>query len=164
MSARHTLLPRPARIALARDPRLGGGNLWRIALEHSRAPDAPLLVSDPPLVVGDGTPRREFGIAALDALAEAWACHYLDRGVRPRDRVAVYLNDSFEDHSCVCGSDLWAHCGQSGTRRGCLGRATAARVARADRRHGHRLPRGYRAMDERSALKVLVTPTQRPGR
>ncbi|GCD95735.1 AMP-dependent synthetase [Embleya hyalina] len=98
LSARHTLLPRPARIALARDPRLGGGNLWRIALEHSRAPDAPLLVSDPPLVVGDGTPQREFGIAALDALAEAWACHYLDRGVRPRDRVAVYLDDSFEDH------------------------------------------------------------------
>ncbi|WP_331770225.1 AMP-binding protein (plasmid) [Embleya sp. NBC_00888] len=98
LSARHTLLPRPARIALARDTRLGGGNLWRTALEHSRAPDAPLLVSDPPLVVGDGSRRREFGIAALDALADAWACHYLDRGVRPRDRVAIYIEDSFEDH------------------------------------------------------------------
>ncbi|MFE2872675.1 AMP-binding protein [Embleya sp. NPDC059259] len=98
LSARHTLLPRSARIALARDARLGGGNLWRTALEYSRAPDAPLLVSDPPLVVEDGTLRREFGIAALDALADAWSCHYLDRGVRPRDRVALYIEDSFEDH------------------------------------------------------------------
>lgn len=95
--AHRTLLPRPARVALAADPGLGGGNLWRTALEHSRAPDVPLLLSDPPLAFGDGTRRAAFSIAELDALADTWACRYLDRGVRPRDRVAVFIEDSFED-------------------------------------------------------------------
>ncbi|NUU26240.1 MAG: AMP-binding protein [Streptomycetaceae bacterium] len=98
-SARRTLLPRAGRVAVARDPGLGGGNLWRTALAHSRDPDAPLVVADPPIPGVDGVPRAEFGIAALCALADAWSSWYLAQGVRPRDRVALYLEDSFEEHA-----------------------------------------------------------------
>jgi acyl-coenzyme A synthetase/AMP-(fatty) acid ligase/acyl carrier protein len=98
-SARRTLLPRAGRVAVARDPGLGGGNLWQTALAHSRDPDAPLVVADPPIPGVDGTPCAEFGIAALCALADAWSCWYLAQGVRPRDRVALYLEDSFEEHA-----------------------------------------------------------------
>src|SRR4051794_21129142 len=98
-SARRTLLPRARRVAVARDPGLGGGNLWQTALAHSRDPDAPLVVADPPVPGVDGAPRAEFGIAALCALADAWSSWYLARGVRPRDRVALYLEDSFEEHA-----------------------------------------------------------------
>ncbi|MFI7230457.1 AMP-binding protein [Nonomuraea angiospora] len=98
-SARRTLLPRAGRVAVAQDPGLGGGNLWRTALAHSRDPDATLVVADPPIPGVDGAPRAEFGIAALCALADAWSSWYLAQGVRPRDRVALYLEDSFEEHA-----------------------------------------------------------------
>ncbi|WP_394504383.1 AMP-binding protein [Nonomuraea sp. JJY05] len=98
-SARRTLLPRARRVAVARDPGLGGGNLWQTALTHSRDPDAPLVVADPPIPGVDGAPRAEFGIAALCSLADAWSSWYLAQGVRPRDRVALYMEDSFEEHA-----------------------------------------------------------------
>lgn len=93
-----TLLSPGARVALARDAELGGGNLWRTALEHSPAPDLTLLIADRPLVNRDGAAQSEFSIAQLCSLADAWSAWYLDQGVRPRDRVAVYLEDSFENH------------------------------------------------------------------
>lgn len=98
-SARRTLLPRVRRAAVARDPDLGGGNLWQTALAHSRDPDATLVVAEPPIPDVDGAPRAEFGIAALCALADAWSSWYHAQGVRPRDRVALYLEDSFEEHA-----------------------------------------------------------------
>ncbi|HEX5565518.1 MAG TPA: class I adenylate-forming enzyme family protein [Streptomyces sp.] len=76
---------------------LGGGNAWRTAALLSPAPDLPLIVADRPLVNLDGREQAEFSVNQLDALADAWAAWYLDRGVRPRDRVAVYIDDSFED-------------------------------------------------------------------
>ncbi|MDI2125667.1 AMP-binding protein [Yinghuangia seranimata] len=98
-SARRTLLPRAGRVDVARDPRLGGGNVWQTALAHSRDPDATLVVADPPIPGVDGLPRAEFGIAALCALADAWSAWYLAQGVRPRDRVGLYIEDSFEEHA-----------------------------------------------------------------
>ncbi|MGK5629442.1 AMP-binding protein [Streptomyces sp. URMC 123] len=92
-----TLLTPEARLSLAARADLGGGNAWRIALETSPAPDAPLLLADRPLIDPRGEERAEFSIRELDALADAWAAWYLDRGIRPRDRVSVYIEDSFED-------------------------------------------------------------------
>ncbi|WP_233289001.1 class I adenylate-forming enzyme family protein, partial [Kitasatospora sp. MBT63] len=56
-----------------------------------------VLLADRPLTGLDGRLQAEFSIAELDDLAQAWSGWYLDLGVRPRDRVAVYLDDSFED-------------------------------------------------------------------
>lgn len=93
-----TLLSPGARIGLARDPGLGGGNIWRTALEHSPEPGLPLLIADRPLVNQAGAQQSEFSIAQLGSLADAWSAWYLDQGVGPRDRVAVYIEDSFENH------------------------------------------------------------------
>ncbi|MER7745810.1 class I adenylate-forming enzyme family protein [Streptomyces bacillaris] len=89
------LLSPEARLRLAELPGLGGGNAWRIAAETNPAADLPVLLADRPLTGLDGTLRREFSLRELDALADAWSAWYLDRGVGPRDRVSVYLEDTF---------------------------------------------------------------------
>lgn len=89
------LLSPEARLRLAELPGLGGGNAWRIAAETNPAADLPVLLADRPLAGPDGTLRREFSLRELDALADAWSAWYLDRGVGPRDRVSVYLEDTF---------------------------------------------------------------------
>jgi acyl-coenzyme A synthetase/AMP-(fatty) acid ligase len=93
----HTLLDGPARTSLGRTVAFGGGNAWRTALEHSPAPDDPLLTTDKPLVNPRGEPQSTFSIAELNEFADAVSAWYLDLGVRPRDRVVVYVDDSFED-------------------------------------------------------------------
>ncbi|SEO06044.1 class I adenylate-forming enzyme family protein [Actinacidiphila rubida] len=92
-----TLLDGPARTRLGGAETFGGGNVWRTALEHSAAPDAPLLTTDTPLPAPDGSARTVFSIAELNVCADALSAWYLDLGVRPRDRVVVYVDDSFED-------------------------------------------------------------------
>ncbi|MFE5868187.1 AMP-binding protein [Streptomyces roseifaciens] len=94
----HTLLTPEARLRLVDHPGLGGGNAWRVAAETNPAAGLPLIAADVPLLNTDGWQQTEFSLAQLDGLAEAWAAWYHDRGVRPRDRVAVYIEDSFEDH------------------------------------------------------------------
>src|ERR1700753_1284146 len=89
----HTLRTPEERELLLREG-FGGGNAWRFALESSRTPDLPVLVSAREL---DGVARTEFSLARLCALADSWSAWYLDRGVGARDRVAVYVEDSFED-------------------------------------------------------------------
>ena len=96
LSAR-TLLSPDARLRTAGLPALGGGNAWHLAARLSPEPDLPVVVADRPLVGLDGREQAEFSLNQLDALADAWAAYYWDRGVRPRDRVAVYVEDSFED-------------------------------------------------------------------
>ncbi|WP_447002623.1 class I adenylate-forming enzyme family protein [Saccharothrix isguenensis] len=85
------------RTELAERTDFGGGNAWRVALETSPSPDATLVRTDRPLVDQDGRDRTEFSIRALVDLADAWSAWYLAQGVGPRDRVVVWLDDSFED-------------------------------------------------------------------
>lgn len=82
---------------LAADPDLGLGGAWWRALEACPDPHRPVLVSDRPVRDRDGAPRLEWSLAALVDLADAWAAWYVDLGVRPRDRVAVWIEDSFDD-------------------------------------------------------------------
>jgi acyl-coenzyme A synthetase/AMP-(fatty) acid ligase len=76
---------------------VGGGNFLRAALEHSPAPDSPYLSVDRPVTDALGRQRTELTLREIDALAQQWSCWYLDRGVGPRDRVAVHVADSFDD-------------------------------------------------------------------
>ncbi|MFE2377098.1 class I adenylate-forming enzyme family protein [Streptomyces sp. NPDC059398] len=92
-----TLLDADARRKLAGLPGLGGGNVWHTAARLSPWPDLPAVVADRPLVNADGELQSEFSLRQLDELSRVWSAWYLDQGVRPRDRVAVYLSDSFED-------------------------------------------------------------------
>lgn len=92
-----TLVTPEDRRRVAEIPGLGGGNAWRLALETCPAPYLPFLIADRPLVNNDGREQAEFSLVELNALAAAWSVWYLDRGVRPRDRVVVYIADSFED-------------------------------------------------------------------
>ncbi len=94
---KNTLREPAARQLLADNPALGGGNAWRIAAETSLTPDAVVLVADRPVTNATGQQQAEFSIRQLDALTQAWSRHYLDRGVQPRDRVVIYLEDSFLD-------------------------------------------------------------------
>lgn len=82
---------------LAEHPSLGGGNAWRVAAQTSATPEAVAVVADKPLTDHLGNPQSEFSLRQLDELAQAWSVYYLSMGVRPRDRVAIYLEDSFED-------------------------------------------------------------------
>lgn len=89
--------PRMTRDELARASTLGGGSLLHHALAVSADPGAPFLHSEHPLLGPDGIRRRDFTLTELDGLARTWSAWYLDRGIGPHDRVAVYLTDSFED-------------------------------------------------------------------
>lgn len=91
--------PTPAltREELARAAALGGGSLLEHALAASAQPDAPFLHSEHPLLDPAGERRHDFTLNGLDDLARTWSAWYLAHGIGPRDRVAVYLKDSFED-------------------------------------------------------------------
>src|SRR5215212_3170203 len=90
-----TVLTPGLRTALSADATIGGGNLLPSAIAASPHPDLPFLRSLRPLTDTDGRPRTEFSLLDLDRLAQAWSVWYLASGVRPGDRVAVHLDDSF---------------------------------------------------------------------
>jgi acyl-coenzyme A synthetase/AMP-(fatty) acid ligase len=92
-----TLTSVETRKRFAEDPQLGGGNLLFAAVQANPRPDLPFLISEQPVNGIDGRPKTEFTLAEIDALAQAWSVWYLDKGIVPRDRVAVYMRDGFED-------------------------------------------------------------------
>jgi acyl-coenzyme A synthetase/AMP-(fatty) acid ligase len=89
------LLPAELRERLAGDPRVGGGNLLRPALEVHPQPDVPFIHSARPVPNTEGDEQTEFSLLDLDRLTQSWSVWYLDQGVRPRDRVAIHLTDTF---------------------------------------------------------------------
>ncbi len=90
-----TVLSPEQRAQLAADTAVGGGNLLRPAIAVSPHPELPFLRSARPLTNTSGQPQHEFSLLDLDQLAQSWSVWYLEQGVRPRDRVAVYIEDSF---------------------------------------------------------------------
>jgi 3-aminoavenalumate diazotase len=57
--------------------------------------ELPFLRSARPLTNASGQPQHEFSLLDVDQLAQSWSVWYLERGIRPRDRVAVHIEDSF---------------------------------------------------------------------
>lgn len=77
------------RAALVADPELGAGNvLWKV-LQHGADPNGPGLAFDTDV---DGHPAWTLlTLAQLDERVRARAAWFHERGVRPRDPVAVYV-------------------------------------------------------------------------
>lgn len=92
-----TLTSAGTRQRLADDAGLGGGNVLAVATASNPRPDLPFLISEVPLTGVDGSAKRELSLAELDELAQAWSVWYVEHGIGPRDRVAIYVKDSFED-------------------------------------------------------------------
>ncbi|MFF4170092.1 class I adenylate-forming enzyme family protein [Streptomyces sp. NPDC001744] len=90
-----TVLDPEQRAALAADTTVGGGNLLRSALAASPSPTTPFVHSTRPLTNLEGAEQHDWSLAGVDRLAQAWSAWYLARGVRPKDRVAVWFEDSF---------------------------------------------------------------------
>ena len=85
------------RLRFASDPELGGGNVLIAAAANNPHPDLPFIITDTALIDADGAAKSQFSLAELNELAQAWSVWYLAQGIRPRDRVAIYIKDSFED-------------------------------------------------------------------
>lgn len=77
-------------------PHLGGGNILHSVLQVNQEADTPWLTIDRQWADADGIQRSEFSLNQLDRLTQAWSVWYVNNGVQPRDRVAIYLDDSFE--------------------------------------------------------------------
>ncbi|MFD8493636.1 class I adenylate-forming enzyme family protein [Amycolatopsis sp. NPDC059657] len=90
-----TILSPDQRAKLSADETVGGGNLLPSAIAHSPAPDKPFLRTERPVINTDGEEQHEFSLLELDKLVQSWSVWYRGKGVIPRDRVAVYFEDSF---------------------------------------------------------------------
>ena len=80
---------------LAADPHVGGGNLLKVAIAANPHPEEPFIHSVRPLITTDGREQYDFSLLQLGDLVQSWSVWYLAQGVQPRDRVAIYLEDSF---------------------------------------------------------------------
>jgi acyl-coenzyme A synthetase/AMP-(fatty) acid ligase len=90
-----TGLDQMQRDALAADFSYGGGNLLEAAIAANPRPDVPFIRPVRPLAGTDGRLLRELSLLDLDRLAQSWSVWYCGQGVKPRDRVAVYVDDTF---------------------------------------------------------------------
>lgn len=89
-----TVLSPELRARVAADTSIGGGNLLASALAINPYPDEPFIRSLTPVPYTDGETRTEFSLRDLDHLIQSWSVWYLAQGVRPKDRVAIFLPDS----------------------------------------------------------------------
>jgi acyl-coenzyme A synthetase/AMP-(fatty) acid ligase len=89
------LLTPELRSRLAADQDLGLGNLLRSAIAVNPHPDVPFITSARPIVNSAGQEQTEFSLLDIDRLAQSWSVWYLSRGVGPRDRVAIFIEDTF---------------------------------------------------------------------
>lgn len=95
MSLTHdTVLTPDLRAQVAADPTIGGGNLLPAVMAINPFPDAPFIRSLIPIPYTDGQIRTEFSLRDLNHLVQSWSAWYWKQGVRPRDRIAVFLPDS----------------------------------------------------------------------
>ena len=58
-------------------------------------PHIPFIRTGRPVINTAGEEQTEFTLAQLDALAQSWSVWYHEQGVGPRDRVALYIADTF---------------------------------------------------------------------
>ncbi|RBQ20934.1 long-chain fatty acid--CoA ligase [Spongiactinospora rosea] len=100
------LLNMEQRREFAAKPDVGGGNLLASAIAFNPHPEARFIRSAIPITMPDGSEQTDFNLLELDELAQSWAVWYLNKGVKPRDRVGVYMRDSFAYfvHYCALAS------------------------------------------------------------
>lgn len=89
-----TVLTPEHRSELAADSTVGGGNLLRSAMASNPRPEVPFLHASRPIATPSGELKHDFSLTEFDALAQSWSAWYLEQGVRTRDRVAVWFEDS----------------------------------------------------------------------
>ena len=89
-----TVLTRELRARVAADAGIGGGNLLQSMLAINPYPDEPFIHSLTPVPYTDGETRTDFSLRDLDHLVQSWSVWYRSQGVRPKDRVAIFLPDS----------------------------------------------------------------------
>ncbi|WP_432839337.1 class I adenylate-forming enzyme family protein [Dactylosporangium sp. CA-092794] len=89
------ILTKEQRLAFAADDTVGGGNLLRSAIKANPRPDVAFIRSGRPLTNTDGEQQTDFSLIQLDQLAQSWSVWYLGQGIRPRDRVGIYMKDFF---------------------------------------------------------------------
>lgn len=89
------LLSPKQRSRLAAMPELGGGNLLATAMAVHPDPHIPFIRTGRPVINTAGEEQTEFTLAQIDALAQSWSVWYHNQGVGPRDRVALYIADTF---------------------------------------------------------------------
>jgi acyl-coenzyme A synthetase/AMP-(fatty) acid ligase len=94
MPSHKTVLSPELRAQVAADTSIGGGNLLPSMLAINPYPDEPFIHSLVPVPYTDGETRTDFSLRDLDDLVQSWSVWYWQQGVRPRDRVAVFLPDS----------------------------------------------------------------------
>lgn len=90
-----TVLSPKDRAALAADMSVGGGNLLPSAIAANPHPEIPFVRPTRPVIGTDGAPMHELSLHDIDHLAQSWSVWYIEQGVGPRDRVAVFFGDSF---------------------------------------------------------------------
>lgn len=93
--ANRALLTPEQRSRLAALPELGGGNLLATAMAVHPDPNIPFIRTGRPVINTAGKEQTEFTLAQIDALAQSWSVWYHEQGVGPRDRVALYMEDTF---------------------------------------------------------------------
>jgi acyl-coenzyme A synthetase/AMP-(fatty) acid ligase len=90
-----TALSAEQRAVVASDASWGGGNVLQAAIGSNPHPEHALVHLARPLTGTDGQPMQTMSLLELDQLADSWAAWYCERGVNPRDRVAIWIEDSF---------------------------------------------------------------------
>ncbi|MBV8964829.1 MAG: AMP-binding protein, partial [Mycobacteriaceae bacterium] len=93
--ANRAILSPEQRSQLAALPDLGSGNLLAAAMTVHPDPNIPFIRTGRPVINTAGEEQTQFTLAQLDALVQSWSVWYHDQGVGPRDRVALYIADSF---------------------------------------------------------------------
>ncbi|GLP82027.1 class I adenylate-forming enzyme family protein [Mycobacterium antarcticum] len=89
------LLSHQERSRLAAMSELGGGNLLATAMAVHPDPHIPFIRVGRPVINTAGFEQTDFTLAQLDSLAQSWSVWYHQQGVGPRDRVALYMEDTF---------------------------------------------------------------------
>jgi acyl-coenzyme A synthetase/AMP-(fatty) acid ligase len=90
-----TSLSAEQRAVVASDASWGGGNLLQAAIGSNPHPELAMIRLARPLTGTDGQPLHALSLLELDQLADSWSAWYCERGVKPRERVAIWIEDSF---------------------------------------------------------------------
>ncbi len=90
-----TALSAEQRAVVAADSSWGAGNLLQAAIASNPHPELALVQLARPLAGTDGQPLSTLSLLELDELVESWSAWYSAQGVQPRDRVAIWVEDSF---------------------------------------------------------------------